>query len=536
MTEQAGFSEIGLALAQIPEVTEPMPVMELGTRVLAPERLLQDVLHASAADASMMPYGNAGALAAHDGKRLRAFVHPITGESSVFPLLESLRPGRNLEDLAGRAGRRLATDASLFPKDGTEVVPQAPITLAGAHHRRDGGHTGPAAEFLAFVRFEREIKGRPVFGPGTRAMAAVGEDGRIRGLSHRWRTAHPIALKQSARPRIDIARAIQAQLEPIAATSNVRVDRVKLGHYDSGGMFLQPVYHFAATISSRRRGRREADRHVTGFVPLGEALEPLPSLGGDTTRMPSEPRRTPHDHRQSPPPGDPTVGRYVVRNSEPGWVASANGFYASLLQANAMGSPIPFTDAQYYWAQPNEFLADKNSFVNSVNIALNEVHGNWGEFSTLSNDADFVFLDNVPPGGYGGGSGGDLAYWILHSCEVIPTATDESGSFDVWWNIFNGLRAVVGYRTEMWINDGVTSPFGLAVGLGMPVISAWFTSIASNSNYGANDATYFDQDRQITEPMGRASAIAVCGHGDDTANDIASIGPADCLTEWWFNN
>jgi hypothetical protein len=40
----------------------------------------------------------------------------------------------------------------------------------------------------------------------------------------------------------------------------------------------------------------------------------------------------------------------------------------------------------------------------------------------------------------------------------------------------------------------------------------------------------------ITEPMGRASAIALCGHGDDTANDIGSLGPASCLEEWWFNN
>jgi len=88
----------------------------------------------------------------------------------------------------------------------------------------------------------------------------------------------------------------------------------------------------------------------------------------------------------------------------------------------------------------------------------------------------------------------------------------------------------------MWINDGVTSPFGLHIGLGAPVVSAWFSSIASNSNYGAGDTPYLDGNRNITEPMGCASAIAVCGHGDDTANDIGSLGPASCLTEWWFNN
>ena len=61
----------------------------------------------------------------------------------------------------------------------------------------------------------------------------------------------------------------------------------------------------------------------------------------------------------------------------------------------------------------------------------------------------------------------------------------------------------------MWINDGVTSPFGFAIGLGAPVVSAWLNAVASDDSYGANDATYFDTNRQINEPMGRASAIAV---------------------------
>jgi hypothetical protein len=71
------------------------------------------------------------------------------------------------------------------------------------------------------------------------------------------------------------------------------------------------------------------------------------------------------------------------------------------------------------------------------------------------------------------GPGNSLGYWIIHSCEVLPTQTDESTSFDVWWNIFQGLHAVAGYRTEMWISDGATGPFGFSIGLGAPVVSAW---------------------------------------------------------------
>jgi hypothetical protein len=86
------------------------------------------------------------------------------------------------------------------------------------------------------------------------------------------------------------------------------------------------------------------------------------------------------------------------------------------------------------------FLSEKDSFVNSVQIALTDVHGNWGLFSTRDNHDDLVFLSRIPSSGYGGGGGGSLAYWILHSCEVIPTQTDESTSFDVWWSILTALR------------------------------------------------------------------------------------------------
>jgi len=97
---------------------------------------------------------------------------------------------------------------------------------------------------------------------------------------------------------------------------------------------------------------------------------------------------------------------------------------------------------------------------------------------------------------------------------------------------------VLGYRTEMWIDDGVTVPFGLSIGLGAPVVSAWFNAVVSDNSYSAGDATYLDGNfnPSKSEPMGRASAIAVCSHGDDLANDVNPIGQTTSLTEWWFNN
>jgi Family of unknown function (DUF6345) len=528
---------IHLSPDQIPEVKQPMTVMKLGDVVVASEALLQGIVRAVAPEAKLKKLGNTGARAAYDGRRLVAFVHPKTGESRVFPALETLKPGKQLGERATAISARIARDASLFPKDGTQVTALAPVTLMGSRHIRDGEQTEPE-EYLAFVRLDRQVDGLPVFGPGTKAMIAVAADDSVQAFAHRWRRAIPIEEKVAPHSRKQIVKSILTQLAPSAKSADVTIDKVTVGYYDAGENFLQPVYRFQATIAFANRELHAANRRVVGYVSIGEPLEPLPVLGVSQGVLPGEPRG--QDERRaapsSPTLGDPTVGRYVVRNDSGDWVTSANNFLANLQGAGIFFVTPGFTDSQYYWAEPFEFLSDKDNFVNSVNIALNEVHGNWGLFSTRDNHDDLVGLSSIPSSGYGGEGEGSLAYWILHSCEIIPTQTDEATSFDVWWNIFNGLHAVVGYRTEMWINDGVTGPFGFSVGLGASVVSAWLNAVSSNNDYGSNDTNYPDGNRGIEEPMGRASAVVVCGHSDDTAFDLGSLGRANCLTEWWFNN
>lgn len=522
-------------LRQIPELREPLPVVGLGPPVVAPEALTQDFARTVARGAELTGPGKSGLRTAFDGHRLVAYVHAATGESQVFPALEKLRPGERLAQRAAATAERIRRDRELFPEDLSDVVALAPTTLFGSRHSKGGATTSPA-EYLSFVRFERRLDGLPVFGPGSSAMIAVAADGSVHGFSHRWRQAIAPAEKMTAKPREEIGRAIADQLAPSAKASQVQVDKVTVGYYDSGQDVLQPVYRFEATVTSLD-ARRVANRHLLGYVSIGEAPEPLPVLGVQRGKSPMEPpargQRATSAGRAAA--GDPTVGRYVVRDDSPDWVSSANDFMANLEVAQALFGGIQFTDRQYYWAEPWEFLSDKDAFVNDVQIALNEVHGNWGLFSTRDNHDDIVRLSSVPAGGYGQGGGGVLAYWVLHSCEVIPTQADENTSFDVWWNLFDGLHAAVGYRTEMWIADGVTGPFGFAIGLGAPVISAWISEVARNSSYNP-DASYHDGNRDITEPMGRPSAIAVCGHGDDTAADVARLPAATCLTEWWIGN
>ena len=127
------------------------------------------------------------------------------------------------------------------------------------------------------------------------------------------------------------------------------------------------------------------------------------------------------------------------------------------------------------------------------------MRGNWGLFSTLMNNADLVRLSGIPGDGYGGSAAqGALAYWILHSCAVIPTAIDATTTYDVWWNTFQGLHAALAYRTEMWINDEVTFRFAFFAGLGAPV-----------NVYGHADDTIFP-----TTPLPRPSVLQQWWYGD----------------------
>jgi Family of unknown function (DUF6345) len=248
------------------------------------------------------------------------------------------------------------------------------------------------------------------------------------------------------------------------------------------------------------------------------------------------------------------VGRYINRNDnsatgDPGyaqWWQNSWDFMGGLAAADQPGlfdaSIADFIDSQYLWAYPEEFTSNKEAYVDSVHIADTEVHGNWHEIWTLYDWGDTVDLEtDVPASGYGPGAGGSLAYWILHSCEVIPTPIDYAApnandAWNVWFNIFNGMHAAVGYRTEMYINDGVMFNFGKMISFGGAVVPAWLGVVIDDSS--AYGTTHYDNKnpRGINEPIGRPAAVAVCGHEDDIVTDIENLGRPGCLQMWWYDN
>jgi hypothetical protein len=127
---------------------------------------------------------------------------------------------------------------------------------------------------------------------------------------------------------------------------------------------------------------------------------------------------------------------------------------------------------------------------------------------------------------------------VIHSCEVVPSPDDlpdgcTAASWTTpWWNLFGGVRNVVGYRTIMYINDGAGGPYGTSLGNLAPVVSSWLSDVMSLNAYAGNpkDTAHCG----ISRPMGRPSTISMCGHDGDSVLSTSSLGRANCLTVWWI--
>jgi len=501
-----------------------LPVLALAERTSAGAEYILD-LTARTPGTERRDLG-AGATGMYRNNRLMAYADPTSGDALMFPELEVLSPGEGLPDRARSVAADLAGNSGLIPSDRTSARVTEPVVLHGS--RASTRRTSDAAEYLAFARIRREIQGIPVVGKGSQATVAVSADG-IESVAHNWRAAQIVdeVSGQEIDPR-QVAEVIVDDLRELAQTQDIRIESVELAYYDGDGAYIQPVFRYQATYGG---GDLPVGR-ILGFVPAVRAFEQLPITLRRPTKFPKLAAPKPIARVRN---NRPTIGRYVVRQDNNGWVTSANSFLAGLRAAGTLNGFAPI-DRQYYWAEPRLFTDENHAFVDAVQVALTEVHGNWGLFTTLQNNADFVRLANVPADGYGGADGrGALAYWILHSCEVIPTSADTPTSYDVWWNIFNGLHSALGYRTEMWINDEITAKFGFWAGLGAPMISNWLTTVINDDSYSPTD-TYFDGNVQMNQPMGRPSAVTVLGHSDDTIFDTAPLSRPSVLQQWWYNN
>jgi Family of unknown function (DUF6345) len=544
--------EIKLDPARIPAVTAPMPVLALKYQA-PPTDFVKGLLKTVAPNTQdLVPLGRAPylpktardqtahILAAFDKDGLVSYVDTKTGDAELFPSLAELKlPATALDPKRATAvAQELFGRQELIGRDDTRFTIGEPLALYGAQGTQ--GQTADASDraLLFYVPVLRFVDTYPVHGPGSRGLAIVGADDKLKGFLRRWKTATSVGTVKETRTREQVARAIRAQLAPMASRADIEVDSIELAYYDGNASFLQPVYRFTAIeriLSSKYEKARPDENFLIGFVPIGAVREPIPSLAAPQGVPPVEPKKLAAGAAAATAPvapGDPLVGRYVVRNDDSNWVGSANGFWNNL---TAFGGGASFTNSQYYWAHPFEFTSNASSYVNSVHVALTEVHGDWWLFSTLRNCCDLVDVNtDINNPGYGAAAGGRLAYWIIHSCEVVPSPIDNGSHWpDAWWDVFGGLHSVLGYRTIMYIADGTTPPFGLSIRFGAPVVSAWLNAVSSASAYSGHPT--MTMHGQV-KPLGRASTISMCGRENDSVYNVSAQPRANCLRTFWFGN
>jgi hypothetical protein len=561
-TEQgaAAQAKIQLSQGQIPTPPPSLPVLRL-TAQKPPTEFIQETLrHMDPKAEKLVPLSQIPEIAGKEGKfpeefvgalsggHLATYVNLRTGDAEIFPSLAqkgaSAEEEGRLSERAEGVAREVFSRQDIVQKDATQfsVEKARPLYGESAEKGEAGGsvRSGNSEIYLAYVPLRRSVNNYFVYGPGSRATVAVGNDGSVQGFVRRWKTGAVSGEVRETRNKSEVAEAILTQLRPAAKRAEVEVLNIDIAYYDGNRQYLQPVYRFTARIHERIEDKDDKRKHVDddfviGYVPIGKALEPVPSLTAPPGAPPAMPKKgTPSRKR----PDDPTVGRYVVRNDDPNWVANANEFMGGL---DTFFGNFFFTNKQYFWAEPFEFNTNEAIFINSVNIADNEVHGDWWLFSTLRNCCDLVDITAIPASeGYGAANHGSLDYWVLHSCEVVPSAMDAPCPSDSrpwwtpWFNVFQGLHTVVGYRTIMWIDDDVTGPYAVALRFGAPVVSAWFNATTSAAGYQGNPT--FGAHCGRTPPMGRPSTVSACGRQNDWVYDTSALPPANCLINFWQPN
>lgn len=525
----------------IPVVKIPLPVLSLGPPAVIPDEILQLFINASSPNVTLVTNRTTGDKEAYDGERLVAFVNASTGETGVFPDLSILQPARDGINTT-LAQFYLSLNQS-FPHDHTNSTLIPGANLVGSRFHNHSRQDTPEV-YLTHTLVQRSIlvgdQSFPVCGPGSQASFGFGHDGYVRSLSYQWKPAELTQQYIKSNSTAQVYKAILAALEPLGRATNgtILVDHVEVCIYDSGKNFLQPVFHFTGIFRSGIKVTTSQTR-LDGYLPFGSGSpEGLPGLNDKPTTNPTDGKDQVITLSTRGVQPQIRVGRYVVRDDASAWVDNANNFWNNLHTSSSAN----FINQQYYWAEPRLFLNQKNSFINSVHIAETEVHGNYHLFTTEKNCCDVVYLDDVPSPGYGGNAGGSLAYWILHSCEVIPTIVDypsgSRASWDVWWDIFDGMRAAVGYRTDMYIADNVMPRFGNAIARGAPFVMTWLQTVHDDGIYKRNgkDIMYYDSNQRKDQPMGRASAVVVCGHENDLAWQVDNLGKPSCLRQYWYNN
>jgi hypothetical protein len=545
---------------EVPSAPAEMQIYRLAaTRV--PLEFLNEKLSAAKLPALKLEqksYVVRGTTGQSDLDKVRAFVDPVSGDTHLIPNLADLVsdsavperiPDEKLRDLA----RRALTDERFIPRDGTEerIGEAVPVKGSATTHSPGGApmHTKPR-DVMTIVPALRYASGFRVYGRGSHAAVSLANDGLTVGILRRWRTA---SLGERIKTKITAGQVradIERQLGPHVKREGTRatVDKIEVAYYDGNANYLLPVYYFEATVQPA--DKRTSNIKVAGYVPIGKPLEVIPDLAAAPTGERPGITKSGQPHaalNTAPTPGDITLGEFANQDwpTSSAYLDMANNFFSGLASGSQPVSRTLWWTA-YTWQVVGPQSKD---WLNAVNVAYTEPHGDWLINSTLSNCCEIWNVADIGTGGnpgYGAAAGGVLATWIIMSCEVIPSAYDRqyeiggSGNpdtaFDAWWPVFQGLHNVIGFRTIMFYpDDALNYGFGSDAAQGGDVNAAWFDEVAA---IDGNDGTYASQ-HLIGNPTVHYDRASTMIDARDLGQSIFSVGAqsaSSTLWNFWMGN
>lgn len=547
--------------AQIPAVPAQMQVYALApTRV--PVEFLNEKLVAvqlprlSTEGRSLVTRGTIGIA---DVDRLRVFADPVTGDTHFIPNLSELvsKPQQALPlERLQSLGHAALADSRFIPRDVTTSRVGDAVTVMGGATPRTGtaiARTRSAPRtVLTIVPAIRYAGGFRVYGRGSHAAVSLNNTGAVVGALLRWRTASRLQTIATSLTADTVRASIERQLRPTVARAGTTatVDKIEIAYYDANARYLSPVVHFEATITSSDAG--VSDTKIGGYVPIGTPREPIPDLAAPPSGTPpgtttqgtgAKPKAA---MGAAPITGDISVGEFANQDwpTSSAYLDMANNFLAGL----SSGSQ-PVSRTIWWTAYPWQVVGPQSKqWMNHVNVAYTEPHGDWLLNTTLSNCCDEWSVPNIGTGGnpgYGAAAGGVLATWVIMSCEVVPSMYDRQNqaggngnpytAFDAWWPVFQGLHNVIGFRTEMqYPDDALNFWFGWDAARGGDVNAAWFDEVAAIANYG----TYKSQ-HLIGSPQVRWDRASTMIDARDLGQSIFSVGaqsPSTTLWNFWMSN
>jgi len=406
-------------------VEVPSAPAEMQTYKLAPTRapleFLNEKLSAAKLPALKLEQKNyvvRGAAGQNDLDKVRVFANPVSGDTHFIPNLADLVSDsavreRITEEKLRDLARRALTDERFIPRDATEVRIGETIPVKGSATTHSPARGAPTRteprDVMTIVPALRYVSGFRVYGRGSHAAISLANDGSTVGALRRWRTASQgerIQTRITAdQVRADIERQLRSQLR--REGTRATVDKIEVAYYDGNANYLQPVYYFEATLQPA--DKRISNIKIAGYVPLGKPLEPIPDLAAAPTGERPGITKSGQPHaalNTAPTPGDITLGEFANQDwpTSSAYLDMANNFFSGLASGSQPVSRTLWWTA-YTWQVVGPQSKD---WLNAVNVAYTEPHGDWLINSTLSNCCEIWNVADIGTGGnpgYGAAAG-----------------------------------------------------------------------------------------------------------------------------------